>query len=230
MSPRRLIYAATVLLLTTACAGKPMAVQDPVAKVAPMPMEKKGKLATFGSWTNTRTKGGVPTTITIKAGPWGSQAVKQNFDHTTTGGAASFSSTCHFDGSGQHVGVQKFGQNSAFACTITRDDGEVWTLYLTREGQGRQALLNGKMNGGGHELEITMTRTYADGSSPLNPVGYHFALAGSPVAAVQIENPPQVWMIEDLEPALRDAIAAGVGALIYSYPAVQQTFSMLSSL
>lgn len=204
-----------------------MAVQEPIAKVASMPMEKSTKVANFGSWTNSKTKGGAIRTITVAAGPWAGEQVQQDFDYDSGGGATTFASTCAYDASGQHVSFTRFGENSAFVCTITPAGGEAWTLHLAREGKGRQALLVGKLLGAGQELDVTMTRTYADGSSPLFPVGYHFMLGGTAVAAVQITNPPQVWMAEDLDPALRDAVAASIGSLAFSYPAVQQTFSSL---
>jgi hypothetical protein len=215
------------LTATAGCDGKAMAVQEPIAKVAAMPMEKTTKLANFGSWTNTKTKGGALRTITVAAGPWAGEQVQQDFEYESGGGATKFAGDCAYDASGQHVRFAKFGQNAAFACTITPAGGEAWEMFLAREGKGRQALLIGKLAGGGQELDVTMTRTYADGSSPIFPVGYHFALAGTAVAAVQITNPPQVWMAEDLDPALRDVVAAGVGALVLSYPAVQQTMSSL---
>jgi hypothetical protein len=210
-----------------ACDGKTMAVQEPIAKVAALPMEKSTKSANFGSWTNTKTKGGAIRTITVAAGPWKGEQVQQDFDYDSGGGATNFSSTCNYDASGQHVGFSRFGQNAAFACTITPAGGQAWVLYLLREGSGRAALLTGKFEGGGQSIDVTMTRTYSDGSSPIFPVGYHFSMGGTAVAAVQITNPPQVWMAEDLDPALRDAIAAGIGSLVLSYPAVQQTMSSL---
>jgi hypothetical protein len=224
-----LLSLAGLLALATlgACAGKPMAVQDPLSEAPSMPIVKKGKVASFGAWINTRTKGGAIRTVSVAAGPWGAQAVQQDFEYDTTGGGTAFSSTCAFDASGQNVAFSKFGENSAFACTLTPEGGEPWTLFLAREGQGRQALLNGKFEGGGEAVDITMTRAYADGSTPLSPVGYHFLVAGAPVAAVQLNNPPQVWMSTELAPPLRDAVAAGIGALIFSYPAVQQTFTSL---
>jgi hypothetical protein len=225
--PSMFCVLTLALTATTGCDGKAMAVQEPIAKVAAMPLEKTTKLANFGSWTNTKTKGGALRTITVKAGPWAGEQVQQDFEYDTAGGATGFASTCAYDASGQNVGFAKFGENGAFACTITPAGGEAWELFLLREGKGRQALLTGKLQGAGQELDVTMTRTYADGSSPLFPVGYHFALGGTAVAAVQITNPPQVWMAEDLDPALRDVVAAGVGALVFSYPAVQQTMTSL---
>jgi hypothetical protein len=222
-----LCLSILALTATTGCDGKAMAVQEPIAKVAAMPMEKSTKIANFGSWTNTKTKGGALRTITVKAGPWAGEQLQMDFEYDSGGGATTFASTCAYDASGQNVGFTKFGENGAFACTITPAGGEAWELYLLRSGKGRQALLTGKVQGAGQELDISMTRTYADGSSPLAPIGYHFALGGTPVAAVQITNPPQVWMAEDLDPALRDVVAAGVGALVLSYPAVQQTMTSL---
>jgi hypothetical protein len=232
MRPSSSMFRSLALLgfFTTSlagCDGKPMAVQEPIAKIASMPMEKSTKLANFGSWTNTKTKGGALRTITVKAGPWAGEQVQQDFEYESAGGATTFAGDCAYDASGQHVRFAKFGQNSAFACTITPAGGEAWEMYLAREGKGRQALLVGKLVGGGQELDVTMTRTYADGSSPLMPVGYHFALGGTAVAAVQITNPPQVWMAEDLDPALRDVVAAAVGSMVFSYPAVQQTMTSL---
>ncbi len=231
MRTRCLFRSISLAVLLTcslaACDGKSMAVQEPIAKIAAMPMEKTTKLANFGSWTNTKTKGGAIRTVTVAAGPWAGEQVKQDFDYDSGGGATTFSSTCAYDASGQNVGFAKFGENSAFVCTITPAGGEAWTLYLLREGKGRTALLTGKLEGGGQSIDVTMTRTYADGSSPLFPVGYHFAIGGSAVAAVQVNNPPQVWMAADLDPALRDVISASVGSLVFSYPAVQQTFSSL---
>jgi hypothetical protein len=231
MSTPSLLRSMSLAVLLTfslaACDGKAMAVQAPIDKVAAMPMEKSTKIANFGSWTNTKTKGGALRTITVKAGPWAGEQLQMDFEYDSGGGATTFASTCAYDASGQNVGFTKFGENGAFACTITPAGGEAWELYLLRSGKGRQALLTGKVQGAGQELDISMTRTYADGSSPLAPVGYHFALGGTPVAAVQITNPPQVWMAEDLDPALRDVVAAGVGALVLSYPAVQQTMTSL---
>jgi hypothetical protein len=225
---RSISFASLLSVSLLACAGKPMAVQEPVASVAPMPMEKKGKVASFGSWTNTRTKGGAIRTVSVSAGPWGAEAVQQDFEYSTGGGATAFSSECAYDASGQNVAFSKFGQNSAFVCTLVPDGGgESWNLYLIRSGQGREAMLNGALVGSGQSLEVTMTRTYADGSSPLSPVGYHFSMNGEAVAAVQVNNPSQVWMSDALDPELRDTIAAGVGALVFSYPAVQQTFTSL---
>jgi hypothetical protein len=224
---RSLSLAVLLSVSLAACDGKTMAVQEPIAKIAAMPMEKSTKLANFGSWTNTKTKGGALRTVTVAAGPWAGVAVQQDFEYDSGGGATNFASTCAYDASGQNVGFSKFGENSAFACTITPAGGEAWTLHLLREGKGRTALLTGKLEGGGQSIDVTMTRTYSDGSSPLFPVGYHFSIGGTAVAAVQVNNPPQVWMAEDLDPALRDAIAAGIGSLVFSYPAVQQTFSSL---
>ena len=224
---RSISLAALLCLSVIACDGKTMAVQGPIAKVASMPMEKSMKLANFGSWTNTKTKGGALRTITVAAGPWAGEQVQQDFEYDSGGGATNFASTCAYDASGQSVGFSQFGQNSAFVCTITPAGGEAWTLFLAREGKGRTALLNGKLEGGGQSIDVTMTRTYSDGSSPLMPVGYHFAMGGTAVAAVQVNNPPQVWMAEDLDPALRDAIAAAIGSLVFSYPAVQQTMTSL---
>lgn len=224
---RSLSLAALLSVSLVACDGKTMAVQEPIAKIAAMPMEKTNKAANFGSWTNSKTKGGALRTITVGAGPWAGQQVQQDFQYDSGGGATTFASTCAYDASGQNVAFAKFGENSAFACTITPAGGEEWTLHLVREGKGRTALLTGKLEGGGQSIDVTMTRTYSDGSAPLFPVGYHFSIGGAAVAAVQINNPPQVWMAEDLDPALRDAIAAAVGSLVFSYPAVQQTFSSL---
>jgi hypothetical protein len=225
--PSMLCILTLALTAITGCDGKAMAVQEPIAKIAAMPMEKSTKLANFGSWTNTKTKGGALRTITVKAGPWAGEQLQQDFEYDSGGGASGFASTCAYDASGQNVGFAKFGENGAFACTITPAGGEAWELYLLREGKGRQALLTGKLQSAGQAIDVTMTRTYADGSSPLSPVGYHFALGGTAVAAVQITNPPQVWMAEDLDPALRDVVAAGIGALVFCYPAVQQTMTSL---
>jgi hypothetical protein len=224
---RSISLAVFLSLSLAACDGKTMAVQEPIAKIAALPMEKSTKVANFGSWTNTKTKGGALRTITVAAGPWKGEQVQQDFDYDSGGGATTFSSTCAYDASGQNVGFSKFGQNAAFVCTITPAGGEAWTLHLLREGKGRTALLTGKLEGAGQSIDVTMTRTYSDGSSPIFPVGYHFAMGGTAVAAVQVNNPPQVWMAEELDPALRDAIAAAIGSLVFSYPAVQQTMSSL---
>jgi hypothetical protein len=221
------VLASFILVSLSACAGKPMAVQDPVSATQPIPMEKKGKLATFGSWTNERTKGGVIRKMSVGAGPWGAEVVQQDFEYRSSGGATGFSGTCSFDASGQSVAFAEFGEASAFACTITPTGAEPWTLHLARVGDGKSALLNGSFAGGGQTVEVVMTRTNADGGTPIWPVGYHFLVGGSAVAAVQLSNPNQVWMADDLDPALRDAIAAASGALVFSYPAVQQTYSAL---
>jgi hypothetical protein len=215
------------LLTLGACAGKPMSVQDPLSAAAPMPMTRDGKIASFGSWTNERTKGGALRTISVSAGPWGANAVQQDFEFSSSGGATQFTGSCSFDASGQHVSFAQYGKESAFVCTITPAGADAWTLHLGRVGEGRSAQLNGAFEGGGQTIEVVMTRTYADGSTPLWPVGYHFLVGGTPVAAIQLTNPTQVWMADDLDPALRDAVAAANAALTFSYPAVQQTYSSL---
>lgn len=221
------LLLSTSLLTISACDGKAMSVQDPIAAIQPLPIQRDGKLASFGSWTNERTKGGAIRTVSVGAGPWGAEAVQQDFDYSSSGGATGFTGTCSFDASGQNVAFAEFGESSAFACTITPAGGDAWKLHLARVGDGRNALLNGSFAGGGQTIDVVMTRSYADGSTPLWPVGYHFLIGGTAVAAIQLTNPAQVWMAADLDPALRDAVAAAGGALIYSYPAVQQTYSSL---
>ncbi|HLT35653.1 MAG TPA: hypothetical protein VK034_05190 [Enhygromyxa sp.] len=221
------LVASFFVLTLGACAGKPMSVQDPLSAAQPIPITRDGKLASFGSWTNERTKGGAIRKVSVGAGPWGAEAVQQDFEYSSSGGASNFAGSCSFDASGQNVAFAEFGQSSAFACTITPAGGEAWKLHLARVGDGRSAQLNGSFAGGGQTIEVVMTRNYADGSTPMWPVGYHFLVAGSPVAAIQLTNPAQVWIAGDLDPALQDAVAAASGALIYSYPAVQQTYSSL---
>ncbi len=233
MSPRRtssLLLIASLLTIpllgVTACAGVQMAVQEPVAQVAPQPITKDGKVLTYGSWTAERTKGGLIRTVSVGAGPWGAEAVQQDFDYTVSGGPASWTGTCAYDASGQNVAFSKFGEASAFLCTITPSGGAALTLVLSRNGSGRGATLDGKLEGGGN-IEVKMTRTTADGNTPIYPVGYHFLLDGTPVAAVQVANPNQIWIAADLDPAIADGVGAAAAALVYSYPAIQQTFSSL---
>lgn len=220
------LLAAPLLFTTTACDGKQMALQAPVDSAAPMAMERKMKTASFGSWTAERTKGGAIRTVSVSAGPWGAEAVQQDFDYATRGGASEWTGSCAFDASGQNVAFSQFGENSAFACTLDGAGGE-WTLFLARNGSGRQATLDGKLEGGGQSFEVTMTRTTSDGKTPISPLGYHISKDGGAVGAVQLANPTQVWMAEGLDPATQDAVAAATGALVFSYPAVQQTFSSL---
>ena len=120
------LLLSTSLLTLSACDGKAMSVQDPIAAIQPLPIERDGKLASFGSWTNERTKGGAIRTVSVGAGPWGAEAVQQDFDYSSSGGATGFTGTCSFDASGQNVAFAEFGESSAFACTITPAGGDAW--------------------------------------------------------------------------------------------------------
>ena len=224
------IVSTAALFLTlasvSACDGPAMALQAPVDSSAPQAITHKGKIATYGSWTSERTKGGAIRTITVKAGPWAGEVKQMDFEYKTSGGPASWTGSCSFDASGQHVSFSKFGENSAFACTLNDGSGE-WTLFLARNGSGRQATLDGKLEGPGGSFDVTMTRTTVDGKTPLSPLGYHFAKDGAPVAAVQVASPKQLWMAEGLDQTGQDSVAAAVGALLFVHPAVQQTFTSL---
>lgn len=214
MKPLALLPTLALASLLPACGGMKIALQDPVASAPAIVIEGKGKVLTMGGVTIERTKGGGVTKFSGKAGPWGGEKIKQNFEFSTSDG---WTGACAFASGGQSIAGFEIASNGGLMCTITK--GEVsWALNLQAVQDDGKRLV-GTYSGGGATIDVRMSLELEGSGFPIF-IGYTYASSGTGVAAVQSSGTRQLWLVDGTPDA--EAIKASVGALIFSYMAVQQ--------
>ena len=215
----KLLRCAPLLLVLVplGCEGLKMAVQEPVASSPSTPITLKGKVATMGAMTLTRTKGGAITTFSGSAGPWGGEKIKQNFDYETSDGWAG---SCAFATGNQSIGPFAIPPSGGMMCSIQKGD-ETWTLDLKAVMDGGRRLV-GTYSNGTTTIDVRMSRELQGGGLPIF-MGYNLSIGGAPVGAVQAAGNRALWLLDGAEGA--EAIRASVGAYVFSFMAVQQATS-----
>lgn len=199
---------------TVACGGMQIALQEPVSAATPTPIEGKGKELTMAGVTITRTKGGAVTKFSGSAGPWGGEKIKQNFEYQTSDGWAG---ACAFATGGQSIGGIDIAANGGMKCNITKD-GQTWVLDLAAVSDGGKRLV-GTYGNGSSSFDVRMSKELEGSGFPMF-IGYDVRSGGTGVAAVQVAGTRQMWLVDGTPDG--DALGAAVGAMVFSYQAVQQ--------
>jgi hypothetical protein len=212
---RALLSASIPLLLLglSGCDGLQIALQEPVASSPPLVIEGGGKTRTMGAITIERTKGGMVTTFSGSAGPWGGEKVKQDFQYETSDGWAG---SCAFASGGQTIAGFNIAQNGGMKCTVSKGE-QRWELDLEAVADPNKRLI-GTYSNGSASVDVAMSRKSANSGLPMF-MGYTMSVAGAEVAAVQVVGVRRFWIVDGTPEV--EAMRASLGAYLFSDMAVK---------
>ncbi|HEY8377977.1 MAG TPA: hypothetical protein VIK91_15880 [Nannocystis sp.] len=227
---RRSLWFASVVSVSLVGCKPPRIELDPhlAANAPEQPAEgvtwaQFRKPVKFGAYTGTITKGGFTAEKKMKVGPYERNETRQKFEFTMTGGTPSaWTGACNYGEADQSV-LFPISDEAAFVCTLVPQGASGWQLQLASEGgMYRSKTLKGTLTDGTTTLSVTMLHKLQGAMLPSDrPVGYELREAGGKaVAAVQIANPPIVWIDPSLPGELQTAIAAAAFGLLLSGNAV----------